>query len=68
MICHWDHPGQGRYTGTAEAAIHAFVTIPRATQDELIARWGRHEVDDFVFIDRDSIRSARGDYLSLIHI
>jgi hypothetical protein len=62
LTCDWDHPGVDRYTGTTEAAIHAYAEIPRATQDELIAKFERREFDDFVTIDRDSIRSSGGDY------
>src|ERR1019366_3471577 len=67
LTCDWDHPGVDRYTGTTEAAIHAYAEIPRATQDELIAKFERREFDDFVTIDRDSIRSTGGDYDPVIH-
>lgn len=66
LACNWDHPGVDRYTGTTEAAIHAYAEIPRATQEALIAKFERREFADFIVIDRDSISGARGNYANTI--
>ena len=65
LLCHWDHPGADRYTGTTAAAIHAFVVIPRDVQDRLIVAHDKDPIGsavDTVVIDRDSIRGKVFEY------
>jgi hypothetical protein len=55
--CSWDHPGADAYTGSATAAIYAMAPdIPVRVKRVFAERAERHEVDDVVYIDRDSIR------------
>ena len=60
--CQWDQPGSDRYTGTPSAAIARMPGIPVAVRTRLIERVDRHDFDDAVMIDRDSIRSPKHAY------
>lgn len=60
--CEWSNPGHDAYTGTPRAAIIAMTTIPAAVRQTLIERAERHDYDDVVMIDADSITSAKHDY------
>lgn len=53
--CSWDAPGADRYTGNAEAAIHAYADIPTPARMELIAKIRGGKNDDHVAITRDGI-------------
>ena len=57
--CDWAAPGADRYTGTATAAIHAFVTIPEPVRQRLLAKHEKRAWDDVVYIDRESIRGRK---------
>lgn len=59
--CNWDHPGADAYSGSASSAIYAMASIPAPVRRVLAERAERHEVDDVVYIDRDTIR-GKYDY------
>lgn len=60
--CNWDHPGTDVFTGSPTMAIYAMAPdIPVRVKRVLAERAERHEVDDVVYIDRDSIR-GKYDY------
>lgn len=59
--CDWNAPGRDAYQGTARAAIEAMATIPAPIRAVLIERAERHDFDDVILVDRDSIK-GKYDY------
>lgn len=60
--CTWDNPGHEPYVGTPSSAIHALGFIPVPVRRVLVERAERHDFDDVVYIDRDSIQGKRYAY------
>jgi hypothetical protein len=58
--CDWNSPGAGRYTGTTEAAVHAYADIPVAVRGVLIKRMNSKDYDDHVTITRDAVQGKNG--------